>query len=66
MRVIAKRRNGQMEQNVVMDAENLGLYRVRTNLGSAQVGSSWQGLGSALLVSAWLHFAWLGLAVARG
>ena len=38
----------------------LRLDVARTKLGSAEVGSSWQGLGSALLVSAWLHFAWLG------
>ena len=48
--------------NSCMDAEDLGHDPAPTKLGSAQVGSSWQGLGSALLVSVWLHFAWLGLA----
>ena len=44
----------------IMDAANFGLDPARTKLGSARVGSSWPGLGSTLLVSVWLLFAWLG------
>ena len=46
-----------------MHAENLRLDPAWTKLGLAQVGSSLQGFGSAVLVSVWLHFARLGHAL---